>query len=79
MQTIQPAEQQPPPWLGQTLFSDNFLRERLPLHQCWKAEGLEKIHRQLSEAYTAFREVYKAEDEENTRHEWIDKVLQILG
>lgn len=67
------------PCTGQSIFSDNFLAERMTDHNCWSSLGLPELHRRLEIAHDNFCQVRKANNEENTRHEWIDKVLETIG
>lgn len=62
MGTVAPSPQFDPPFAGQTLFSDNFLAERLPARPCWTDDDLPELHRRLVDAYHTFREVRKDQD-----------------
>jgi len=69
------------PWNNQGLFSRNFLETRIQQEPYWDCD--ERAAHLLEEIARIYREDYEPvrqdQNEEDTRHEWIDPVLEAMG
>jgi hypothetical protein len=72
---------QPGPWfLNRGLFSDHFLKARLPKGEEWKCDGeLATFRKQLSSLYESTKAILPLANEAQTEKEFVQPVLDLLG
>jgi hypothetical protein len=61
------------------IFSEYYLEERLPSQPFWRRDGIATLHEKLAAVLVAYKKVLVPKNEENTRNDFIDVVLNSLG
>jgi hypothetical protein len=77
-----PSAPEPPPFTNSGLFSNHLLQNRMQGHPAWlhwtDAECA-RLHGELSRLLKAYTTAMQQKNEEDTRNQWLDKVICLLG
>ena len=74
------SDQPSPPFLNRGLFSDHFLKARLPQWKEWQANGeLATFRKQLLSLYGSTKAILTLLNEPQTEKEFVQPVLDLLG
>ena len=74
-----PAPSAELPFENRSLFSDHFLRERLPAHPAWPGGDVDAAWGEVRALWERVRERLPGMKEAQTEEEWIRPVLRVLG